>query len=89
MTTISGGAYLLVSNILYFHRISIAGVRSKALHSTSGVIRAIDYNYRQVLTFLFCHWPLFISITSSLILSEEQTMCTGAHLTKKVFGNLK
>ena len=44
----SGGAYLLVSNILYIHRISMDGSRIKTIYSANSVGRiiAIDYDYR-------------------------------------------
>ena len=40
-----GNGYLLVSSVLYIHRLSFDGARTKALHSSSDPIRAVDYDY--------------------------------------------
>ena len=48
LLSVLGNAYLLLSNILYIHRVSMDGSRIKTLYSTNTLenIIAVDYNYR-------------------------------------------
>ena len=83
----SGGAYLLVSNILYIHRISMDGSRIKTIYSANSVGRiiAIDYDYR------YSYITLYSSLEQNyncVCFCVGQTTCFGALLMKIRYGNL-